>query len=368
MDYSLNNHLMRRLVNDWHANEMRVILQHRYIKPQARTDDISACTQAYQVATELLNKELEESELKKRNKSLWKEMWDVIRSGIRFSYEALGNLSLRAQFTTKFLILLENQSSTIRILQTRMNAIDRNNASGMAGEWKLQLEDPLELFEVYIKNINDLFAKWKNASMSFWPYLMRWKIPSFQQYLRTVKVEEKISPEDKFSVYPLNSQYTQIRNAYLKAEAATEEMIQTNEQVLIRLGNVGRTILLFTLGVMAWTIIDSHNPVLQTAKNTFDLGASLAGGAVGTAAGMALGRAAGSLGATIGGVLGGIICGFAAGVAADSLFDAVFEAFTKPPSQELRERLFDAPIMYELQLPDNISLSSKFTKSLTGKL
>lgn len=44
----------------------------------------------------------------------------------------------------------------------------------------------------------------------------------------------------------------------------------------------------------------------------------------------------------------------------------VLSAFEPPESAEPREKLFGKPILYELQLPNNVSLSQTFIEHLNG--
>lgn len=347
----LNDQQSQALADALHTNELRVIMQTRYRNPQARTQDIYWCNEAYQQATNLLGvKKLSKPLPEREWATLQQKIEAVARGSVRFSYEALKNFRLRAEYMNKIWGLqnaLENE------ITQYANATDSYEVRSF------RLESMWDITKNYTDKMEMLFSAWGNKSSPIWSSIIEAKGESF--FMTLTKVSQKILGKFRVrtSLEPSLKLHAEVFTSVM------EDMKADQLDILKNIREVGGVLCLLTLAVMTWTISASSDPVSESVKGALSLGAAAAGGMAGEEAGSLVGAFFGPEGAPIGGILGGMICSFVSGVAADSIIDAFIEAFLKPPSGALTKMLFGSPIMYELKLPDNISLSRTFVESLS---
>lgn len=313
----LNKQDLKVLMDRVHTNEMQTILQYRYSKPDARSKDIYWSNQAYREANDLIEAIPSEPYSGNEDSNLKNHIWSVAGSSLLFSVLAIKNLQLRANYIhySKNLALQEINQLTGKTDPAGRAAIKKNTQrmSVIFEQYEEENEDSLSLAHDYVE-------------------------------------------DDSPPVEPLSPPMDTI------------EPPKNPGQLLKNIKFGGEALFVLTLGVMIWTIQESRNPQLSTIKNTLNLVATGAGAVLGTQAGIAAAGILAPEAVIIGGILGGIICSFVSGMAANSLFDAVIQAFMAPPSPKLTANLFGQPILYEIQLPDNLSLSTSLSKSLSFKL
>lgn len=326
---TLNSQETRALVDHLHTNELQTIMQHRYSNPIARTQDIQWCNQAYEEAIHILEAESNEALPEAENETLQQQIWSAARSSIRFSYEQVKNFKLRSEY----IVSLGN------LTRAEINMSSSQNGADVISKNTADLDSILEYW-----------GNGDNASLSaIWS----------SQIPRAASDSDTSLDTETSILKGISNQAEPTVAGPIAAESSVAESLSS-------IGVVGAAIALFTLGVMIWKIKDNTNMALNATQNAVNLGAGIAGGLVGAEIGGEGGLIVGPEGAIIGALLGGIICSFASGVAANNIFNAVVEAFGNPQSSELSGKLFGPPILYELQLPDNMALSMAFTENLKG--
>lgn len=227
---------------------------------------------------------------------------------------------------------------------------------------ELSLPDKTVYFEIQIKEklkditkmrINEFYQKFLGVVSPIWDAKTRMVLQSLDHIridteLQYLKLPEEMSERE----------YAQV------IKSTFRETALNFSRSLKELDSLGDALLIVAIGIMIWNVGESQNPKLESIKDILSLGVSLAGGTLGAWAGAAAGSIGGPIGVYIGGILGGLISAFLSGIAADSIFDAMLKAWGPSNPSQSAQLLFGGPVLYELQLPDNMTLSQSFISNL----
>lgn len=332
MNYELDNETVQRLIDELHMHEVDTIDQFRYRNPQARSNDFHDCSQAYQTAHDLL--EMETNQSMQQEKSSTQDLWNAARAGIRFSYETIRNWKLRGEYLNRIKKIITDNEYNYQINNFLIDEDDDTNYT--------QLRE--KLYQALNKEVNN----YAESTSKIWGLAARSQQLSAKDFVKGAKIIP-------------NFNITQ----YIVEHAGESQM-----RVLSYMRFFGTTMIVFTLGMIAWEIMDSKTKINTSSEMLVSLGGALGGGTLGEAGASLLlfgWVVADEAAQAVVGVLGGLIGSFAGGMAAASLFGALMNAFIyTPEDHKWREELFNRPILYELKLPDNMSLSSSLVVSLTN--
>lgn len=325
MNYTLDFDDTQALIDALHNNEVNTIERFRYSKPQAQMNDLMNCAKAYEEANNLLQMEKQQSGSSGKDNLQVQNIWQAARAGIIFSYETIKNFKLRAEYLSKI-----------------NNSIDLFEYDSKTGTYKnpffsSEIIDPNEdLYDM----INDSIKKWANKTSDVWGNTAAYKKKTYDDFIK----------DKDFNL-----------ESYVVRYAGKDQL-----QILSYMRYFGTALIVFTLGVITWQLVEARDKNQAGAEILVSVGGAFGGGLLGEVGGTLLfGWIMGDLGTVIGGILGGLVGAFAGGIAADCLFDAMMEAFFYTPKlDQLTGTLFSGPIMYELTLPDNTSLSGNLTASL----
>lgn len=374
---ALNNEQTQQLVNVLHANELRTIMQFRYRNANARTKDLYWCNRAYQEAIDMLTAKSIEPHPDEAGYRLQQKAAAVMKGCVFFSYNTLKNYRLRAEYMDETRMIVGEWNKSINLLyetkkdyekKFKVRTIDNN----LTEDDITYYIDMLELHaEAEAKKILNLYTDFGYQISSVHGAAIQLFNKSFEEILRKqpapLNQAMNIFNDDYKHASLLRDSINQLNDQYTKLNDSIVDLKLQLDKILERLRSAGTALLIVTLGVMLWTIQQSKNSNLQIIKSILDTGAAIGGGWLGTMGGAEVGGAVGGpVGVFVGGLLGGFISSCVSGIAADSLFDALLAAFERPESAEPREKLFGKPILYELQLPNNVSLSQTFIEHLNG--
>jgi hypothetical protein len=315
----------QKLIDALHMNEVNTIERFRYSKPQAQMNDLMNCAKAYEEANNLLQMEKQQSGSPYKANSQVQNIWQAARAGVIFSYETIKNFKLRAEYLGKI-------SDSIKLFD-----YDPEKGTYKNPYYSNEIIDPNEdLYDM----INDSIKKWANKTSDVWGNTAAYKKKTFDDFIK----------DKDFNL-----------ESYVVKYAGKDQL-----QILSYMRYFGTALIVFTLGVITWQLVEAQDKKQAGAEILVSVGGALGGGLLGEMGGTLLfGWIIGDLGTVIGGILGGLVGAFAGGIAAECLFDAMMEAFFYTPKLDrLTGTLFSGPIMYELTLPNNMSLSSNLTGSL----
>ncbi len=325
MNDTLDFNDTQTLIATLYINEVNTIERFRYSKPQAQIDDLKNCAKAYEEANNLLQMEKQQSGSPDNDNSQVQDIWQAARAGVVFSYETIKNFKLRAEYLSKI-------SDSIKsfeydpVIRTYKNPYFRND-----------IIDPNE--ELY-DMINNSIKKWANKTSDVWGNTAAYNKKTYDNFIK----------DRNFNLEP-----------YVVKNAGKDQL-----KILSYMRYFGTALIVFTLGIITWQLIEAQDKKQAGAEILVSVGGAFGGGLLGEMGGTLLfGWIMGDLGTVIGGILGGAVGAFAGGIAAECLFDAMMQAFFYTPKLDrLTGNLFSGPIMYELTLPDNMSLSGNLTGSL----
>lgn len=313
------------LIDALHINEVNTIERFRYSKPQAQINDLMNCAKAYEEASNLLQMEKQQSGSSDKDNSQVQNIWQAARAGVVFSYETIKNFKLRAEYLSKI-------SDSIKLFD-----YDPEKGTYKNPYYIDEIVDPDE--ELY-DMINNSIKKWANETSDVWGNTAAYNKKTFDDFIK----------DKDFNL-----------ETYVVKYAGKDQL-----QILSYMRYFGTALIVFTLGVIIWQLVEAHDKKQAGAEILVSVGGALGGGLLGEMGGTLLfGWIMGDLGTVIGGILGGLVGAFAGGIAADCLFDAMMQAFFYTPKLDrLTGALFSGPIMYELTLQNNTSLSGNLTGSL----
>ncbi|MBP1904545.1 hypothetical protein J2Z32_001168 [Paenibacillus turicensis] len=325
MNYTLDFDDTQALIDALYINEVNTIERFRYNKPQAQINDLQNCAKAYEEANNLLQMEKQQSgESQDKQDTLVQDIWKAARAGVVFSYETIKNFKLRAEYLNKIsnsIKLFDYHPETGRFRNTHFADI---------------LDPEEDLYDMINKSIQE----WAKKTSDVWGNAAAYKEKTFNNFIEGKE-------------YNLES--------YVVRYAGKDKL-----KLLSYMRYFGTALIVFTLGVITWQLVEKQDKIRAGAEILVSVGGALGGGLLGEVGGTFLfGWIMEDLGAVIGGILGGLVGAFAGGVAAVCLFDAMLDAFFYTPKVgRLTGTLFSGPIMYELTLPDNTTLSGNLTGSL----
>ena len=325
MNYTLDFDDTQTLIDALYNNEVNTIERFRYSKPQAQMNDLKNCAKAYEEANNLLQMEKQQSGSSDKDNSQVENVWQAARAGVIFSYETIKNFKLRAEYLSKI-------SDSIKLFEYDPEIRTYKNP-----HFSNDIIDPNEdLYDM----INDSIKKWANKTSDVWGNTAAYKKKTYEDFIK----------DKDFNL-----------EQYVVKYAGKDQL-----QILSYMRYFGTALIVFTLGVITWQLVEAQDKKQAGAEILVSVGGAFGGGLLGEMGGTLLfGWIMGDLGTVIGGVLGGLVGAFAGGIAAECLFDAMMEAFFYTPKLDrLTGTLFSGPIMYELTLPDNTSLSGNLTGSL----
>lgn len=325
MNYTLDFDDTQILIDALYNNEVNTIERFRYSKPQAQIDDLKNCAKAYEEANNLLQMEKQQSDGSDKGDIEVQNIWQAARAGVVFSYETIKNFKLRAEYLRKI-------SDSINLFEYDPQIRTYKNT-----HFSNDIIDPNEyLYDM----INDSIKKWANETSDVWGNTAAYKKKIYNDFIK----------DKYFNLEP-----------YVVKYAGKDQL-----QILSYMRYFGTALIVFTLGVITWQLVEAQDKKQAGAEILVSVGGAFGGGLLGEMGGTLLfGWIMGDLGTVIGGILGGLVGAFAGGIAAECLFDAMMEAFFYTPKLDrLTGTLFRGPIMYELTLPDNTSLSGNLTGSL----
>lgn len=325
MNYTLDFDDTQTLIDALYNNEVNTIERFRYSKPQAQMNDLKNCAKAYEEANNLLQMEKQQSGSPDKDNSQVQNIWQAARAGVIFSYETIKNFKLRAEYLSKI-------SDSIKLFEYDPEIRTYKNP-----HFSNDIIDPNEdLYDM----INDSIKKWANKTSDVWGNTAAYKKKTYEDFIK----------DKDFNL-----------EQYVVKYAGKDQL-----QILSYMRYFGTALIVFTLGVITWQLVEAQDKKQAGAEILVSVGGAFGGGLLGEMGGTLLfGWIMGDLGTVIGGILGGLVGAFAGGIAAECLFDAMMEAFfCTPKLDRLTGTLFSGPIMYELTLPNNMSLSGNLTGSL----
>ena len=325
MNYTLDFDDTQTLIDALYNNEVNTIERFRYSKPQAQMNDLKNCAKAYEEANNLLQMEKQQSGSPDKDNSQVQNIWQAARAGVIFSYETIKNFKLRAEYLSKI-------SDSIKLFEYDPEIRTYKNP-----HFSNDIIDPNEdLYDM----INDSIKKWANKTSDVWGNTAAYKKKTYEDFIK----------DKDFNL-----------EQYVVKYAGKDQL-----QILSYMRYFGTALIVFTLGVITWQLVEAQDKKQAGAEILVSVGGAFGGGLLGEMGGTLLfGWIMGDLGTVIGGILGGLVGAFAGGIAAECLFDAMMEAFFYTPKLDrLTGTLFSGPIMYELTLPNNMSLSGNLTGSL----